>query len=191
MRRLDIKSGLVLLFIGFCFLSSCTSDDLKTASSISVKKIILSRDRTLGADVTYSDSGFVKAKGFAPILDKIVPANGGITNEMPNGVKIEFFDQYTRVTGTITSNYAVNKESERITIFRKNVVVINDQITFRTEELTWDENKKMYFSPAGTVTKKDGSVLNGTNFSAPQDFSTYDITQASGTTYVQGDLSQQ
>jgi hypothetical protein len=48
----------------------------------------------------------------------------------------------------------------------------------------------MYFSPAGVVTKKDGSILNGTSFSAPQDFSTYDITVASGSTYVKGDLTQ-
>ena len=87
-------------------------------------------------------------------------------------------------------DYAINKESERITIFKKNVVVINDMITFRTEELTWDENKQMYFSPAGTVTQKDGSVLNGTSFSAPQDFSTYSITEGTGSTYVEGNLAQ-
>lgn len=188
MKRLGIKSGIFILCLGFLF--SCTNDDLKSANSISVKKVVFTRDRSLGVAVVYSDSAIVKAKGFAPILDKIVPANGGMYNEMPSGVKIDFYDQYMRVTGTITSDYAINKESERITIFRKNVVVINDQITYKTEELTWDENKKLYFSPAGVVTKKDGSVLSGTSFSAPQDFSTYDITQAAGSTNVKGDLTQ-
>lgn len=190
MKRLDIISGFLILPLGLLVLMSCNDDDLKNASSISAKKVVFSKDRTMGADITYSDSAFVKAKGYAPILDKVVPTNGGLYNEMPKGVKIEFFDQHLRVTGTITSDYAINKETERITIFRKNVVVINDAITFRTEELTWDENKRMYFSPAGVVTKKDGSVLNGTSFSAPQDFSTYDITVASGSTYVKGDLTQ-
>lgn len=190
MKRLDIISSFFILPLGLLFLISCNDDDLKNASSISSKKVVLSKDRTMGADITYSDSAFVKAKGYAAILDKVVPTNGGLYNEMPKGVKIEFFDQFLRVTGTITSDYAINKETERITIFRKNVVVVNDAITFRTEELTWDENKRMYFSPAGVVTKKDGSVLSGTSFSAPQDFSTYDITVASGSTYVKGDLTQ-
>lgn len=190
MKRLGVQSGLFIFFIGLLLCSSCSNDDLKNAQSISSKKITLTKDRTLGADVTYSDSGFVKAKGFAPILDKVVPETGATYSEMPEGVKIEFFDQFLRVTGTITSDYAINKETEGITIFRKNVVVVNDAITFRTEELTWNEGKKMYYSPAGIVTKKDGSVLNGTSFSAPQDFSTYDITVASGSTYVKGDLSQ-
>ncbi len=187
MKRIGI---LFVLSIGLLFFMSCSDDDLKNASSISSKKITLTKDRTLGADVIYSDSAFVKAKGIAPILDKIVSKEGLISNEMPKGVKIEFFDQYLRITGTITSDYAINKESERITVFKKNVIVVNDIITFRTEELTWDENKRMYFSPAGTVTKKDGSILNGTSFSAPQDFSTYSITAAAGSTYVDGDLSQ-
>ena len=190
MKRLGIKSGIFIFFLGLFLLASCTDDDLKNASSISSKKVTLSKDRTIGADVIYSDSGFVKAKGYAPILDKVVPATGAMYSEMPKGVKIEFFDQFLRITGSITSDYAINKETERVTIFKKNVVVINGAITFRTEELTWDENKKMYFSPAGVVTKKDGSVLNATSFSAPQDFSSYDITQASGSTYVKGDLTQ-
>ena len=93
-------------------------------------------------------------------------------------------------SGTITSGYAINKETEKITIFRKNVIVVNDQITFKTEELIWDENKRMYFSPYGTVTTKDGDIITGTEFSAPQDFSTYQIIQASGSTYIKGDLTQ-
>lgn len=190
MRIFGNRSKISVLMLGLLFLIGCGTDDLKNASSISAKKVVFTRDRSLGVAVIYSDSALVKAKGFAPILDKIVPKNGGMYNEMPEGVKIEFFDQFLRVTGTITSDYAINKESERITIFKKNVVVVNDIITFKTEELTWDENKKMYFSPAGVVTKKDGSVLSGTSFSAPQDFSTYAITQAAGTTYVEGDLTQ-
>jgi hypothetical protein len=176
--------------LNIIILVGCGEDDLKNAASVSAKKVTLNKDRSYDVDVTYSDSAIVKAKGFAPIFDKITPSQGAMYNEMPKGVSIQFFDQYLQVTGTITSEYAINKETDRITIFRKNVIVVNNQITFKTEELTWDENKKMYFSPSGTVTKKDGSILNGTQFSAPQDFSTYNITQASGSTYVKGDLTQ-
>lgn len=192
MRRSGIKSGIPFLLIALLFVVvSCNDDDLKNASAISSKKITLTKDRTYGVEMTYSDSAIVKAKAYAPILDKVMPSRGSVYSEMPKGVKIEFYDQYLQITGTITSDYAIYKETERMTIFRKNVVVVNDQIIFRTEELIWDENKKMYFSPAGTVTKKaDGSVLNGTQFSAPQDFSTYSITQAAGETYVKGDLTQ-
>ncbi len=168
-------------------LSGCGEDDLKNAASISSKKVTLTKDRTIDMEVTYSDSGLVKAKAYAPIYDKVSPSQGSKYNEMPSGVKIEFFDALMQITGTITSNYAINNETEKITVFRKNVVVINGTMTFTTEELTWDENKKLYYSPSGTVTK-DGNVLTGAQFSAPQDFSTYQIIGGVGQGYVKGDI---
>ena len=169
------------------FFSACTDDDLKNASSISAKKITLTKDRTLGMTLTYSDSAVVKAKLYAPVYDKVVPSQGSQYNEMPEGVKIEFFDAYLQVTGTITSNYAINNETDQLTIFRKNVVVVQDRMTFTTEELTYDQRKKRYFSPSGTVTK-DGNVLTGAQFSAPEDFSSYEIMGGVGQGYVKGDI---
>lgn len=191
MKNLAVKFKflfcLVLAVIG---LASCNDDDLKNTATISAKKITLSKDRSIGVNVTYSDSAYVKAIGFAPVLDKVTPSVGAIYNEMPKGVKIEFFDKFFKKTGTITSNYAIQKQTEKITIFRKNVIVVSDNITFTTEELTWDENKRMYYSPYGTVTTKDGDVITGTEFFAPQDFSTYEIIDAAGTTSIKGDLTQ-
>lgn len=187
MLRSSIIFGIFLLFL-MQLLSSCNDDDLQNAPAISSKKITLNRDRSYGVEIIYSDSAKVKAKGYAPILDQITPSQGAKYNEMPKGVKIEFFNDLLKSTGTIRSDYAINREIEKITIFRKSVVVVNEKITFTTEELTWDENKRMYTSPAGTVTSKDGSVITGTEFSAPQDFSTYRIVQAAGSAYVKGDL---
>jgi hypothetical protein len=169
-------------------LSSCNDDDLQNAPAISTKKITLTKDRSYGVEVIYSDSAKVKAKGFAPILDQVTPSQGAKYNEMPKGVKIDFFNDLLKSTGNIRSDYAINKETEKITIFKKNVVVVTESITFTTEELTWDENKRMYTSPYGTVTSKDGSVMTGTEFSAPQDFSTYRIVQAAGSTYLKSGL---
>jgi hypothetical protein len=168
-------------------LSACTDDDLKNASSISAKKVTLTKDRTLGMTLTYSDSAVVKAKLYAPVYDKVVPPQGSQYNEMPQGVKIEFFDAYLQVTGTITSDYAKNNETDQLTIFRKNVVVVQDRMTFTTQELTYDQRKKRYFSPSGTVTK-DGNVLTGAQFSAPEDFSSYEIIGGVGQGYVKGDI---
>lgn len=178
--------GLFALLI--TILSSCAEDDLKNASSISPKKITLTKDRTLGMVITYSDSAIVKAKAYAPVYDKVSPSQGSKYNEMPQGVKIEFFDAYMQVTGTITSDYAINNETDQVTIFRKNVVVVNDKMTFKTEELTYDERKKMYYSPSGTVTTKDGNVLTGAQFSAPQDLSSFEIIGGVGQGYVKGEI---
>lgn len=189
-----IKSpGLIFCTAMICMvllsLGSCGEDDLKKAAKLS-KKISLDTNRTLGVDIIYSDSAKVKAKGFAPILDKITPSNGAIFQEMPKGVKIEFLDEQMKVTGSITSDYAIMKETEKLTIFKRNVVVVNQALTFNTEELIWDQNKQMFFSPKGIVTKPDGSFANAVNFSAPQDFSYYNTGSGYGETYIEEKLGE-
>jgi hypothetical protein len=181
----------ILVILGFfqVFLSSCNDDDLKKAAAISGKELSTT-DRSYGFGLTYSDSAVVKAIGYAPILDKVVPKKGNPYQEMPEGVKIDFYDATLKKTGSITSKYAIMKEIEQLTIFRKQVVVINDNLTFNTEELTWDQKKKMFFSPKGVVVKPDGSTFDAVNFSAPQDFSYIITDTGKGETYIKGDLAQ-
>lgn len=185
MRSPAFLSGIVVLCLFQLCLSSCGEDDLKKAAAISAKdKLILNRDRTIGVEIIYSDSAVVKAKGTAPIMDKITPKNGAIYQEMPKGVKINFLNEQQGSKGSITSDYAIQRESEKLVIFKRNVVVVNEEMVFNTEELTWDQNKQMFFSPQGVVTKPDGTVMNALNFSATQDFSIFKFNNASGETYL-------
>ncbi len=184
LKRPGMIVSAAMIFTILLSFASCGEDDLKKAAKLS-KKISLDTNRTLGVDIIYSDSAKVKAKGYAPVLDKITPSNGAIFQEMPKGVKIEFLDEERNVTGSITSDYAIMKDTEKLTIFKKNVVVVNQALTFNTEELIWDQNKQMFFSPKGIVTKPDGSFANAVNFSAPQDFSYYNTGSGYGETFIE------
>jgi hypothetical protein len=193
MNSLGIRYG-IFLILGFTQMilwSSCNEDDLKKAAAIEASKVTFTRDRSLGVEVVYSDSAKVKAKGFAPVLDKVSPKDGKTYQEMPKGVSVDFYGDLQTKTGSITSEYAIMKETEQLIIFRKNVVVVTESMTFTTEELTWDQNKKMFFSPKGVVKRPDGSFVDAINFSAPQDFSTTTFEQGYAETYIKGDLSNQ
>ena len=170
-------------------LGSCGDDDLKKAAKLSDKSI-LNRDRTKNVDIIYSDSAKVKAQGFAPILDKVMPSDGKGYQEMPKGIKINFIDEFTKIKGSITSDYAIMRDAERMATFKRNVVVVNETLTFNTEELVWDQNKRMFFSPKGIVTKPDGTVLDAVDFSATEDFSLINWANGSGETYVPNNFGQ-
>jgi hypothetical protein len=171
------------------FLSSCGEDDLKNASGLS-EKVSLSVDRTRGVQITYSDSAKVKAQGYAPILDKVTPVGKSGYQEMPKGVKINFLDDLMKIKGSITSDYAIMKDSEKTATFKRNVVVVNENMTFNTEELVWDQNKKLFLSPKGIVTKPDGTVLNAIEFSATEDFNLINWKNGTGETYVPDNFGQ-
>ncbi|RYF15800.1 MAG: hypothetical protein EOO42_16870 [Flavobacteriales bacterium] len=157
------------------FLTSCGDDDLKKANSVAINKITFTRDRTIGVEVIYSDSARVKAKGNAPIMDKITPSEGAVYQEMPKGVNIDFFNPNGTIDGNLVCDYAIRKDQDKKTEFRKNVVVKNSKgDTFSSQELIWDEIKKIFYSTQRVYVKgADGSVGEGINFEAPQDFSTY------------------
>jgi hypothetical protein len=171
------------------FLSSCGEDDLKNAAKLS-EKVKLNVDRTRGVQITYSDSAKVKAQGYAPILDKVTPEGKSGYQEMPKGVKINFLDDQMKIKGSITSDYAIMKDSEKTATFRRNVIVVNENMTFNTEELVWDQNKKLFLSPKGIVTKPDGTVLNAIEFSATEDFNLINWKNGTGETYVPDNFAQ-
>lgn len=190
MNGRGLVSGGLMLCLFQLFLASCGEDDLKNAARLPAK-VSLNVDRTKKVDIIYSDSAKVKARGFAPVLDKVTPGDKPGYQEMPQGVKINFLDDSLKIKGSITSDYAIMKDAERTATFKRNVVVVNENMTFNTEELVWDQNKKLFLSPKGVVTKPDGTVLNAIDFSATEDFSFITWKNGSGELYVPDDFGQQ
>ncbi|WP_443936908.1 hypothetical protein [Pedobacter sp. MW01-1-1] len=165
------------------YLVSCGGDDLKNANAVAPVNPEVTKERTVGVEVIYSDSARVKAKGNAPIMDNVTPANGAVYQEMPKGVKIYFYNlKNGAVDGTLVSDYAIRQMQEQKTIFKKNVVVKNAQgSTFSSEELIWDESRKLFFSTQMVYIKTiEGNEVQGIDFEAPQDFSSYKLNQSSG-----------
>lgn len=173
------------------FSAGCGRDDLKNVNAVSAKKITFSRERTLGVQIIYSDSAKVKGVGEAPIMDKITPSSGGAYQEMIKGVKIDFYDKDGKIDGTLTSDYAIKRDSEQKTTFKKHVVVKNSKgDTFSSEELIWDEGKKIFYSNLPVTVKTiDGNIVEGMDFEAPEDFSSYKITRGSGEVKLKDQLT--
>ena len=85
---------------------------------------------------------------------------------MPDGAKVISFDKFGKENGNIVADSAVQLENENITKFFKNVVVTNsDGSTFKSEELIWDQPKKIFYcnKPFEMLTQ-DGQVIRGINF---------------------------
>jgi len=188
---MKLKTFLYGLFLALpLFLASCGDDDLKNANSVSAGKVTLTRDRTIGVEIIYSDSARVKAKGYAPILDKITPSNGGSYQEMIKGVKIDFYNPQGTIDGNLVCDYAIRKDTELKTEFRKNVVVKNSKgDTFSSQELIWDESKKIFYSTQTVdILSVNGDFTRAKDFKAPQDFSTYEMGPGTGEINSKGTL---
>jgi LPS export ABC transporter protein LptC len=159
------------LLIGMLLISAC-ENDLNKIKEISAKESTNSINSTTGVDITYSDSAKVKLEMFAPLLLQYQNLKQPTKDydKMPKGVKIIFFDANQKESGNIIADSAINHTNQKIIEFHKNVVATNSQgETFKSDELIWDQNKKIIYSDKTVqVTMKGGNVVNGVNFKSDE-----------------------
>lgn len=178
-------SGLLLpvIIAGMALVSGCENDlkDLKKISAAEVDKPI---ERYTGVDVIYSDSAKVKAHLTSPLLYIYKVAKP--YKEMPKGLAVTFYDANLKPSGTITADYGIQYDTQKIIVLRKNVVATNVKgETFTSNELIWDQNTKQIHSDQTVHVKMaDGSVTEGTSFISDQNLEHWTLNQATGIIHV-------
>ena len=173
-------AGIAGAFFLICstLLSGC-ENDLRDVEQISAKKLSVPVDKSTGVTVLYSDSAHVKGKMITPEYLHYKTEKPYI--EMNKGVTIILYDANQQETSRVKSDFAIRRENEKLVELRKNVVATNSRgQTFKSEELIWDETKGRFFSNMLVSITSEGNTLFGNNFWANQDFSYYEIRQATG-----------
>ena len=173
------------------FFSAC-ENDLKKVQQISSKEVNKPVETTIGVDVIYSDSAKVKARMTAPImLNYTETKTVKPYYEMPKGVHIDFFDLHQKIISTVTAEYAITKNLNKVIELHRNVVVVNDKgDTFKSEELIWDQNAKRFYSNQfSTLTRSDGNTISGSTFRCNEDLSSPEFLRATGKLNVNQGIS--
>lgn len=174
---------LPVVIAGITLITGC-ENSLKDIQKISANEVSKPVERYTGVDVIYSDSARVKAHMTAPVMINYKVKKPYI--EMPNGVKVIFYDNNLHETSTIVADYAIRHEAEKTIELRKNVIGTNVKgDTFTSDELIWDENtKQIHSSKLVHVKMSDGSISDGTSFTSDENFTHWTMTQGTGTFHV-------
>lgn len=152
-------------------LSPGCENDLKQVKQISQQEANNKIDSSKTVEVIYSDSARVKARVLTPLM-----LHYNITNDehyvMPKGVTIYFYDNKQNITSTVVGDSAITKKNDKIIELHGNVVVSNVKgDVFKSNELIWDQLKKMMYSNQHwQLNKVDGTMLNGMHFKSDETF---------------------
>jgi LPS export ABC transporter protein LptC len=170
---------LPLAMVGIALITGC-ENDLKDIQKISASEVNKPIERYTGVDVIYSDSARVKAHMTAPLM--IIYKTKKPYTEMPNGVKVVFYDNNLHESSTIVADYAVRHDLEKRIELDKNVVGTNIKgDTFTSDELIWDEDtKQIHSSKLVHVKMADGSITDGTGFTSDENFNHWILAQGTG-----------
>jgi len=172
MRKLTLWVGLIGLLL------AC-ENSLEDVAALN-EKLDTQVERAEEVEILYSDSAKIKVKIAGPTmlyhLDRKDPKQ-----EFPDGVKVDFFDQFQNISSVLTAKYAIRLEQKQQVLVRDSVVWKSiDNEKLETEELIWDEQKEKLLSNKFVVITRPEEIIYGHGFEANQDFSNARINAVEG-----------
>jgi LPS export ABC transporter protein LptC len=167
-----------ILWFCACLLSSC-KNDIKEIDAL-VKKGIQQEDKAEDVTIYYSNDGNVKMRLFAKEFVKNDAAKPPYT-DMRKGLKVEFYDDSSRVESTLTARYARYYEQQGNILIRDSIVVVNKKgEQLNTEELVWNQSAKKLYTEKFVKITTTTQVMYGDGLEANEDFTWYKILNPKG-----------
>jgi LPS export ABC transporter protein LptC len=162
-------------------LSSCNN-------SLEEAKLIISRanvniEKGKDVQINYSDNGVVRIQASGPTATRFNTEKPYL--EFPDGIKILFYNSAREVESTLTAKHATAVENSHSMTARDSVVVVNNKgEVLNTDELIWDEEKKIIYSNSFVKISTKDEILYGNGMIANENFTDYTIKHITGTIKV-------
>lgn len=134
-------------------------------------------------ETVYSDSGMVQALMTSPYYRKYAGNNPYI--EMPQGIRVVFYDSAQRIKNKLTAKYAINYEKKDVMEAKNDVVVVNEKgEMLQTEHLIWDVKQRKIFSKVQVRIRSKDKIFVGQGMEADDSFVKWRITKLTGTLLI-------
>jgi LPS export ABC transporter protein LptC len=162
---------------GLFVVSSCKN-------SLEDAKLIVSRANVKiekGEDVVinYSDNGVVRIQASGPTVTRYNTEKPYL--EFSDGIQILFFSAEHTIESTLTAKYATAIENSKSMTARDSVVVVNNKgELLNTDELIWDEEKKIIYSNSFVKITTPDEIIYGNGMTANENFTDYTIKHITG-----------
>lgn len=167
----------MLPFATLLLISSCknTDDELKLV----VARANINIEKGKHVEINYSDKGVVKIKAIAPTATRFNREKPYF--EFSDGIKILFFSEARDTESTLTAKYATAYENSHSMTARDSVVVINKKgEILNTDELIWDEQRKIIYSNSFVKITTLDEIIYGKGMTANENFTDYVIKNITG-----------
>ncbi len=167
-------------YIGFALLFAC-KNDVEKVKVITQNKSDLPIEVGENVFISYTDSGTVRAKVYAPVMKRFA---GEIRNEseMPKGITVYFLSKQKKVDSFLKARYAIRYERDRKMVAKNDVILVNSKgDSLRTELLTWDESRQLIYTDKFVRITTPDEIITGTGFESNAEFTKYKINKISGT----------
>jgi LPS export ABC transporter protein LptC len=180
------RNSLIFFLKIFCcaltlFLASCNNSLQEAKLIVSHANVNIEKGKEVV--INYSDHGMVRIKAIAPTATRFNTDKPYL--EFSNGIKILFYNTQGAVESTLTAKNATAIENSHAMTARDSVVVINNKgEILNTDELIWDEEKKIIYSNTFVKITTADEIIYGNGMTANENFTDYVIKHITGTIKV-------
>jgi len=144
----------------------------------------VSVERIQDVDMLYSDSALIRVRIRGPVMLRHLVSDDP-RQEFIKGIKVDFFNTYGALAGTLTAKYAVRYEYKGITLVRDSVVWQSvDGKKLESPELTWNERDQQVSTNRFVVVTTRKDTIRSHGFTANQDFSNIRFSAVDGSLEV-------
>jgi hypothetical protein len=173
--------ALFLFGSAFLLLQNCKgkedSVEVFSKSDITIEKI-------QDVDMLYSDSALVRVRIRGPVMLRHLVSDDP-RQEFIEGIKVNFFNTFGALAGTLTAKYAVRYEYKGITLVRDSVVWQSvDGKKLESPELTWNEREQQISTNRFVVVTTLKDTIRSHGFTANQDFTNIKFSAVDGSLEV-------
>jgi LPS export ABC transporter protein LptC len=161
---------------------SC-ENDLETVQSFSDKQE-MAMQTMKNAEIIFTDSGLVRVIIKAPEIVNYPNASEPYT-EFPGGFHTVFYDSEKNPETDLFAKYGIYYTKQALWEARDSVEVINrDGEILNTEQLFWDEKKKLIYSNTFVKITRPDEIIKGEGFESNENFTRWKITRIQGEIYL-------
>ncbi len=165
--------AVALLFFG------CEEKTLPSVIS-TIDSRTLPQQESWNSTIVVSDSGRISA---IIVAGYIRVSELSRQTQMSQGVKVRFFNREGKQTSILTSEEGSVDEATNNLEARKNVVVVSsDSSHMTTEQLFWDNQRQLIYTPEYVQIKTVKEKMNGHGFESDQSLKHYRVFRVTGQT---------
>ncbi len=183
----------LLLFMLMAALCSC-ENSINEINRFSGQNKNLQIEQATDISTLMSQGGNMKAHLTAPLMNNYHVDTPYI--EFPKGVHVDFYkDSTLLIESVVDAKYSRYFPNERKVLLQDSVVVHNllTGDSLKTNEMWWDQGQQLFYgNKAVKMFIKNVQNLDGTGFTAKQDFSKYSLdSNTTGTRRVPANMGLQ
>tara|TARA_B100000902_G_C27313943_1_gene920107 strand:- start:3421 stop:3876 length:456 start_codon:yes stop_codon:yes gene_type:complete len=131
-------------------------------------------------EISYYLKGVLEFKLIAPEMNQFLEIS-----TFPKGIDIYVYNQKLDTIATIEADYALQDKNQHIVEAKSNVVLTNlNQEQLNTEQLFWNSETKKIYTDDFVTLNTENQIIMGFGFEADQYFSTYTLSNITGTIYL-------